>query len=256
MLTADIPIRMITATTTTANATHMGACPAIRITATAMAEQQAGLLRLMTWLSPVFPVGGFSYSHGLERAAHDGRVTDRDGLEAWLGALIEVGSGWNDAVLFAEAWRRADAGEDLDDLAELAEALAGSLERHRETTLQGQAFLAAAEGWPHPVLERLPRSTPYCIAVGAVAGAHAVPLADALAAYLQAFCANLVQAAIRLSVTGQSGAIATIAALEPRVLAVAARGARSTLDGLGSASILSDIMAMNHETQYSRLFRT
>jgi urease accessory protein len=234
----------------------MDACPAIRITATAMAEQRAGLLRLMTWLSPVFPVGGFSYSHGLERAVHDGRVADRDGLEAWLGALIEIGSGWNDAVLFAEAWRRADAGEEFGELAELAEALAGSLERHRETTLQGAAFLAAAAGWPHPVIGRLPETPAYCIAVGAVSGAHAVPLSDALAAYLQAFCANLAQAAIRLSVTGQSGAVATIAALEPRVLAVAARAAQSTLDGLGSASILSDIMAMNHETQYSRLFRT
>ena len=115
-----------------------------------MAEPATGLLRLMTWLSPAFPVGGFSYSHGLERAVEDGLVTDRESLADWLGALVEFGSGWNDAVLFAEAWRRASDGADFGDLAELAEALAGSLERHRETTLQGAAFLAAAAGWPHP----------------------------------------------------------------------------------------------------------
>ncbi len=221
-----------------------------------MAEAASGLLRLMTWLSPAFPVGGFSYSHGLERAVHDGLVTDRESLSHWLGALIELGSGWNDAVLFAEAWRRAKTGDTLDDLAELAEALAGSLERHRETTLQGAAFLTAAGGWPHPVLARLPRDCPYCVAVGAVCGAHGIGIGEALPAYMQAFAATLVQASIRLGVTGQAGAVETNAALEPAVLAAAARAAQSGLDDLGSATILSDIMAMRHETQYSRLFRT
>ncbi len=223
-----------------------------------MAEPTAGAahLRLMTWLSPAFPVGGFSYSHGLERAVHDDVVTDRDSLEDWLCALLEIGSAWNDAVLFAEAWRRAEAGSEFDDLAELAGALAGSMERHRETTLQGEAFIAAASGWPHPALARLPEGCAYCIAVGAVAGAHGIPLADALAAFLQSFAANLVQASIRLGVTGQTGAVATMAALEPLVLKVAGRAAISSLDDLGSAAVVSDIMAMKHETQYSRLFRS
>jgi urease accessory protein len=219
-----------------------------------MTEHQGNfaLLRLMTWLSPAFPIGGFSYSHGLERAVHDGLISDSGELRDWLSALLEFGSGWNDAVLLAEAWR----GGDPVEVAELAEALAGSEERHRETTLQGAAFLEAASGWPHPFLEGLPENCPYCVAVGVVAGAHGVPLGDALAAFLQAFAANLVQASIRLGVIGQNGAVATIASLETLVLAVAARAERSTLEDLGSATILSDIAAMKHETQYSRLFRS
>lgn len=214
------------------------------------------LLRLMTWLSPAFPVGGFSYSHGLEHAVHDGLVSDRASLEAWLADLLEIGSGWNDAVLLAESWRRVRAGGDLAELAELAESLAGSLERHRETTLQGAAFVKAASGWPHPLIESLPETCPYCVAVGVISGAHGIEIADALAAFLQAFAANLVQASIRLGVTGQDGAVETIAALETLVLKIAARAARSTLDDLGSATVLSDIMSMKHETQYSRLFRS
>ncbi|WP_353645809.1 urease accessory protein UreF [Mesorhizobium sp. WSM2239] len=214
------------------------------------------LLRLMTWLSPAFPVGGFAYSHGLERAIHDGLISDRAELETWLAALLEAGSGWNDAMLFAEAWRRARSGSDITDLAQLAEALAGSAERHTETMLQGGAFLAAASGWRHPVLQRLPEDCPYCVAVGAVAGGHEIPLKDALAAWLQAFSSNLVQAAIRLGVTGQGGAMQTVAALEPLVVTTANRAARSTLDDLGSATFVSDVMAMKHETQYSRLFRS
>ncbi len=216
---------------------------------------EAAQLRLMAFLSPAFPVGGFSYSHGLERAAHDGLLPHADALREWLSDLIAFGSGWNDAVLFAEAHRRGAAG-DLFDLAELAEALAGSQERHRESMLQGAAFIAAARAWPHSVLNRLPAECPYCVAAGAILGAHGVPLETALAAWLQAFCINLVQAGIRLGVTGQQGAMAIIAALEPAILETARRAESSTLDDLGSATLLSDIVAMKHETQISRLFRS
>ncbi|WP_395451471.1 urease accessory protein UreF [Aminobacter sp. UC22_36] len=223
---------------------------------TESAPGNASLLRLMAWLSPAFPVGGFSYSHGLERAVHDGLVASRDDVAGWLATLAVSGSGWNDAVLFAEAWRRARDGGDLAETAELAEALAGSRERHMETMLQGQAFLAAAAAWPHPVLERLPPDCPYCIAVGAAAGAHGIPLEDALAAYLQAFASNLIQAAIRLGVIGQTAATGIVAAFEHTALSTAVRAAVSTLDDLGSAALTSDIMAMRHETQHTRLFRS
>jgi urease accessory protein len=216
---------------------------------------EAAQLRLMAFLSPAFPVGGFSYSHGLERAAHDDMLHDAEALREWLSDLIAFGSGWNDAVLFAEAHRRAGSG-DLHELAELAEALAGSEERHRETMLQGAAFIAAARAWPHPVLERLPADCAYCVAAGAILGAHGVALETALAAWLQAFSMNLVQAGIRLGVTGQQGAMAIVAALEPVILDTARRAETSTLDDLGSATILSDIVAMKHETQASRLFRS
>ena len=159
-------------------------------------------------------------------------------------------------MLFAEAHRRAQDEADLHDIAELAEALSGSEERHRESMLQGAAFIAAARAWPHPALERLPADCPYCVAAGAILGAHHVRLETALAAWLQAFSMNLVQAGIRLGVTGQQGAMAVVAALEPIILETARRGADSTLDDLGSATILSDIAAMKHETQHSRLFRS
>ncbi|WP_032917233.1 urease accessory protein UreF [Mesorhizobium erdmanii] len=214
------------------------------------------LLRLMVWLSPAFPVGGFAYSHGLERAVHDGLVADAGGLVRWLETLVEMGSGWNDAVLFAESWRRARHGGDLGEVAALAEALAGSRERHTETMLQGAAFLKAATAWSNPVLARLPAECAYCTAVGAIAGGNVIALQDALCAFLQAFFSNLVQAAIRLGVVGQSEATALLAGFEPLALSTAARASRSTLDDLGGCAFVSDVMAMKHETQYSRLFRS
>ena len=227
-------------------------------TITTMTEQPSGiaLLRLMAWLSPAFPVGGFAYSHGLERAVQDGLVTDNDSLAGWLETLVEMGSGWNDAVLFTESWRRAREGGDVAEIADLAEALAGSQERHTETMLQGAAFLKAASAWPNPVLGRLPGECAYCVAVGAVAGGNGIALPDALSAFLQAFFSNLVQAAIRLGLIGQTQAMALLAGFEPLALSTAARAAGSTLDDLGGCAFISDIMAMKHETQYSRLFRS
>ncbi|MER8752453.1 urease accessory protein UreF [Mesorhizobium sp. M1050] len=214
------------------------------------------LLRLMAWLSPAFPVGGFSYSHGLERAVHDGLIVDSESLAAWLETLVEMGSGWNDAVLFAESWRRARGAGDLDEIAALAEALASSRERYIETMLQGAAFLKAAAAWPNPVLQRLPAECAYCVTVGAIAGGNSIALRDALSAFLQTFFSNLVQAAIRLGVVGQNRATALLAGFEPLAVATAARAGRSTLDDLGGCAFASDVMAMKHETQYSRLFRS
>ena len=256
-------IRTTTTTITTitmaaANATPLGACPAIRITVTTMADGSPGpaQLRLMAFLSPAFPVGGFAYSHGLEQAVHDGLLPDVDALREWLSDLIAYGSGWNDAVLFAEAHRCVRAGGDLHGLAELAEALAGSEERHRESMLQGAAFVEAARAWPQPQPDRLPPRCAYPVAAGAILGGHGIGLETALAVWLQAFSMNLAQAGIRLGITGQQGAMAVIAALEPVTLETARRAENATLDDLGSATFLSDIVAMKHETQQSRIFRS
>lgn len=220
------------------------------------AAGHTALLKLMAWLSPAFPVGSFSYSSGLERAVHDGLVVTADDLGEWIETLLEHGGIRNDAVLLAEAWRRARDGGDAAELAELAAAMAGSAERRMETTLQGAAFREAADAWGEATAGTLPAETPYCVAFGTVAGAHGAALEDALAAFLQAWASNLIQAGIRLSVLGQTQGLALLARLEPLLIEAAERAARSTLDDLGSATFMAEIAAMNHETQHSRLFRS
>lgn len=213
------------------------------------------LLRLMTWLSPAFPVGAFAYSHGLERAIHDGLIHDRATLTAWLEGLVQSGSAWNDSVLLAESWRSA-ADRRWKAIAQLSEAMAGSRERRMETILQGAAFIAAASAWPHPLLDEADCDISYPVAVGLAAGVHGLPLQATLAAYLQAFVSSLTQAAMRLVPLGQSDGVAVVVALEHTLLVAADRAGRSTLDDLGSSTFMGDIMAMKHETQYSRVFRS
>ncbi|WP_421858453.1 urease accessory protein UreF [Oricola sp.] len=224
----------------------------ITITATIMADTTA-LLRLMSWLSPVFPTGGFAYSASLEQAAATGAVASEADLEAWIAAMLRAGPLWNDAVLFAAAWRVADDTNALSGLAELGCAMALAAERRRETVDQGAAFRQAAANWVGE--GALPGcDMPLCVAVGAICGRQDIALEDGLAAFLHAFVTNQLQAAIRLSLTGQNGAARLLAGLEPLIAETASRAAGSALDALGSNTIMADIAAMRHETLQPRLF--
>lgn len=230
---------------------------------TAMADPVAGglagrqaLLRLMAWLSPAFPVGGFSYSAGFESAIVEGHVADGGGVEAWIGMLLADGGLRNDAILLVEAHRLQRQGAPLDGLIALATALAGSAERYAEITRLGEAFVQAAAAWPHPVTDALSGSVPYSVAVGAVSAAHGIEAADAIAAFLHAQVAQYVSVAIRLGVIGQTRGLAILSASEPPILAAASGYAGLGLDDLGSATIIADTLSMRHEVQYSRLFQS
>ncbi|MEM1289111.1 MAG: urease accessory protein UreF [Pseudomonadota bacterium] len=199
----------------------------------------------MTWLSPVFPTGGFAYSAGLETAVSDGLVCDETSLLQWLEKQLETGSFWNDAVLAAAAYR-GDA-----DVEALAEASAPSRERWLETMDQGSAFIAASEPWGG---EHTTATGPLPIAFGALCAAKALPLEGALTALLQTNASSQTQAGIRLSLTGQTGAAKVLASLEPCILSSASRAATSTLSDLGGCAFLADICSARHEHQQPRLF--
>jgi urease accessory protein len=203
-------------------------------------------LRLLTWFSPAFPTGAFGYSHGLETAIREGKVSVAERLEAWIEGLLEYGSGWTDAVLFALAWGEPAR---LGEIAELAEALCPSLERRKETLALGAAFASAVKPWASGL-----SPLPYPVTAGAACAAADIPLEAALRAFLHGFAANLVSVGVRAIPIGQSDAVAILAALEPLILATAARAYVASDDDLGACALVSDIAAMRHEILQPRLF--
>lgn len=218
---------------------------------------------LTIWLSPSFPVGAFAYSHGLEWAAEAGDVRDEATLVAWLTDLVEHGGARADAILLAAALRATFSrdGGALREINDLALALAPSSERRLETAQQGKSFHAAiAAAWSKPAIdwvsEILVDEIAYPIAVGVACAAHDIPAARACEAFELGFVANLVSAAVRLSIIGQTQGQRVLAALAAPVAALGASAVRASLDDLGSAAFRSDIASMRHETQYSRLFRS
>jgi urease accessory protein len=224
--------------------------------------EAAALYRLMTWLSPSFPVGSFSYSSGIEWAVEAGDIVDAASLRGWLAAMLADGSGFCDAVFVAQAHRamEADDRDALRDIAELAAAFVPSRERQLETTSQGRAFIEIARSaWHAEGLDAAVgrcESIVYPVAVGLVAAAHAIPLAPVLHAFLHALTANWISAGSRLIPLGQTDSQRVLAALEPVVVTTAGRARTASLDDLGSATFRADLASLRHETQYTRLFRS
>ena len=224
---------------------------------------EGALYRLMTWLSPAYPLGAFSYSHGLEYAVEIGQVTSGASLAEWVTTVLEHGAGQVDGALFAAAWRAMESGDNgaFDTAAELASAWRGSAETALESTAQGAAFLTVTRAaWPEPRFERLASrydgALALSVAVGAACALHGLPLLPSLIAYLQAFAANLVSAGVRLVPLGQTDGQRAIACLEAVVTRAAATALDADLDALATSAPLLDLMSMKHETQYTRLFRS
>jgi len=224
------------------------------------------LLRLQSWLSPAFPTGAYSYSHGLEWAVEAGYINDRKSLVDWLEADLSYGSGRNEAIFFSEAWRCAidDDRAKLYEIAELAAAFRGTSEFALETSQQAAACLTTLrQVWPDSLLDwlsetlRQHRIQPaLAVVLGVRSATQTIPASIGLPAYVQSYTANLVTAGVRLVPLGQTDGQLAIAELEQAILAASMEAERATIDDLGSAAFMVDLASMEHETQYTRLFRS
>lgn len=208
-------------------------------------------LTLSQWLSPAYPLGSFSYSHGLENAIHSGWVSTPEDLRNWLTTILEEGSGRADAIwlrLGAEATdeqgcRRVDAQ---------CRAFAATRERITESERQGRAFAqTTCEVWnlSLPAM-MLP------VAVGRAATLQGVDVDACVALYLQSFTANLVAAAQRLMPLGQTEGARIVAQLAPVYTRLTAETSGACAEDVFSNALLCDIASMRHETQEPRLFQT
>ena len=208
------------------------------------------VLTLAQLLSPSFPVGAFAYSHGLETAIDQGLVTDGASLQNWLSDVLQFGSGQADATLLNAAFAAPET--QIAEIDAHARAFAASKERLMESDLQGLAFCDTVLGVWAIDLGRLT----YPVAVGRAAQAMALDVELTTAMYLQAMVGNLCAAAIRLVPLGQTDGQLVQAALKPLCQSIAADAKGAALDDLHSCAFMSDIMAMQHETQSTRIFRT
>lgn len=223
---------------------------------------EADLYRLLVWASPSYPIGAFSYSHGLEWAVEEGSVRNVDTLVAYVSAVIERGGGWVDAVLFAHTYRHAHDVDKLDEISELASAFRASAETALEARQQGAAFLLVTrKAWPHAWLDAFAerqqdQPVVQAVTMALACAAHGIKLSAALNAFLHATVANLVSAGVRLVPLGQTDGQIALARLAAHVAEVAERALDAELDDLGTSAPLLEFCSLRHETQYTRLFRS
>lgn len=225
------------------------------------------LLRLIRLASPALPVGGFSYSEGLESAVDEGLVHDEATCRRWLVDQLHLSLARSDLAVVAHAavaWKARDASL-AHELNAWVLRTRETAELRRQTEQTGRSLLAwlkPAQGGPHADEARvaeLEACTPapswpvaYALA-GVLAGASTpdIPLACA-AAWIE----NQVQAAMRAVPLGQAAAQRLIDALHPETAAAVRTALATRMDDLQAWTPMLAIVSSRHEVQYSRLFRS
>ena len=223
----------------------------------------ATLLQLMWLASPALPVGGFSYSEALESAVEAGLVRNESQAADWLDDQLHLGIARSDLPLLGQAmaaWRR-------DDLAAVA-TLNDWVMHTRETSESRQQVqqmgrsLAAwlknrAGGDPRVAqLAALPPAPTWPVAFG-LAGVHTgAPAREALLAFAFGWAENMVQAALKAVPLGQNAGQRVLARLADAVPAAVDRALRANPSERQAFTPMLAILAAQHETQYSRLFRS
>lgn len=214
------------------------------------------LQRLLAFMSPAFPVGGFAWSAGLESAIAERLVIDAETTRNWLEGLLHHGGLRTDAILLCEAHRNAADAPYLAELTELCMALTAASERQEELRQMGDAFIKAAAAWPVKMPAPLPAPCPYPIAVGAIVAAHGIDIYDTVLAFLTAQVQGQISVAVRLVPIGQIAGLEILVALEADIAALANFAKAATLDDIGTIAYAADIAQMRHETLTTRIFRS
>ena len=222
-----------------------------------MTTDALALQRLLSWTSPSFPIGAFSYSGGLEAAIEEDLVRDRETLGDWCQFQLEAGAALQDGWALSVAMTCTDAPA----LNALSLALRQTRETRQELALLGDAFAKVmVTVWDldlEPSLVSGDKSYP--VLFGLAAKQFNIVPEAALAAFLHAWLANQVSVACRVIPLGQTDGQRIMHQFEDALNATAQTILSTHQDENTpplSAGLVADWCSVKHETQYSRLFRS
>ena len=205
------------------------------------------MMVLQAWFSPAFPIGAFSYSHGLETAIQEGLVSEKASLTRWISYLLTDGSGWNDSLFLKAAYEKSEGANDL------CLSFCSSEERYKETIELGAAFTRSVNSSYEMKLEH---GLAYPVAVGLAAREYNLDLQLTIQSYLQAFAANLISVGVRTIPIGQQAGQDCLASLLTVIEHMKNDLIKADLKWLGSATFMSEVMSMKHEKANPRIYRT
>ena len=230
----------------------------------------ASLLQLIWLASPALPVGGFSYSEGLESAVDTARVATEKEAANWLSDQLHLTLARADLPVLARAisaWR-ADDHAALHALNSWLLQTRETSELRAQTVQMGRSLLEWLKAVHPELVEGLARewastssartdSTPsYPIAFALAAASTQAPVRDCLLAYAFGWAENMMQAAIKAVPLGQSAGQRILARLAADIPAAVDAACQLPEADWQAFSPMLAILSSQHETQYSRLFRS
>lgn len=236
--------------------------PAVATT-TETAVSPTALLQLMWLASPALPVGGFSYSEALEAAVDSGRVTGEADASRWLRDQIELALGRSELPLLAQAlsaWQAGDARR-VRELNDWVLTTRESRELRAQTEQMGRSMVEWLKNRGEPddrvaTLAALSPAPSWPIAFALAAAQTGAPRREAALAYAFGWAENMVQAALKAVPLGQSAGQRILAALVAAIPPAVDGALTLADDERQTFSPMLAILSTQHETQYSRLFRS
>ncbi len=230
--------------------------------ATPMTINTEGLasLRLMQLISPALPIGGFTYSQGIEWAVEAGDISDTKSLQDWLEGLIKDSLSMLDIPVLARLYD-ACATQNHDDLVYWSQVLLASRESHElrlEETNRARALTTLLISLDIPLATHWKSSLKLCQSSGfALAAQHwKIPLHDTALGFAWSWLENQVAAAIKLIPLGQTQGQQVLLHLSKILPAAIDTGLKLEAHDIGAGSPALAIASSLHETQYTRLFRS
>jgi urease accessory protein len=225
-------------------------------------ESAAGLplLRLLQLVSPSLPVGGFTYSQGIEWAVESGWVRTLEDVDVWLRDQLAASLSWVDLPILSRLMRAA-AAKDEQGLAAWTDRLIASRETaelRAEEHQRGRAMadLLIAWGVDGAAERKSLLASSQLTGFAWAAQAFAIPKDTAVLGYAWSWAETLVLAAVKTVPLGQTQGQRCLAQLAEPIRAAADR-ALSLSDGdIGACTPALAIASACHETQYTRLFRS
>lgn len=218
----------------------------------------AALLHLLQFASPALPIGGYSYSQGLESALEEGLVTDAASAHAWIArCLDEVVARWEAPLL----WRLmgAFAARDVNAVLELAErflASRDSAELRAESVQMGYSLARLLAELGAGDTSALQGEVTLPLAYACAVDGLDIPHEEALLASIFAWTENQVLVCVKSVPLGQVAGQRLLLALRPDV-EHAARIARELPDeALSNWTPGLSMLSMRHEVQHGRLYRS
>jgi urease accessory protein len=222
----------------------------------------ASLLQLMWLASPALPIGGFSYSEGLEAAVESARVTTESDASSWLQDQLELNLARGDLAVVAQAmpaWQGADASR-IAALNAWVLQTRESGELRAQTEQMGRSLLEwlrnHTTATPAQIGLLAELQPTYPLAFALAASATGAPVRDCLLAYAFGWAENMVQAAIKSVPLGQSAGQRILSALTAAIPAAVAHALTLNDSSRQTFSPMLAILSAQHEVQYSRLFRS
>jgi len=234
------------------------------------------LLHLMWLASPALPVGGFSYSEGLEAAVEVGSVSNEAQAGDWLLDQLQISLARADLPVLAQAalaWAAWDAAElaqaEPEPGQESLQALNDWLVQSRETAelraqteQMGRSLLDWLRNSPQaqdprlPVLAALQPAPTWPLAFALATVLVGATPRDALLTFAWGWAENMAQAAMKAVPLGQAAAQRILSRLAARVPEVVDAALALSPSRRQAFSPMLAILSAQHETQYSRLFRS